>query len=140
MITTGYYRYANSWRIRGVICFLFLALLVRGLIPIGYMPDANALRDGRFAITFCISPGAVTPSLNTLLDDANPYPNDVLTANDCPFSLVSHQALALPPLLAIRVLQVAIFSAPMLSFNNIALPVSGARGPPLGQRAPPFLF
>lgn len=140
MITTGYHHYANSWRIRSALCLLFLALLVRGLIPVGYMPDANALKDGRFAITFCITPGTTAPVLASLLGDENPYSDNVKTANDCPFGLLSNQVLALPLFSAIQALPVVFISVQAFSFNNTALPVLGARGPPLGSRAPPALL
>lgn len=140
MITTGYHHYANSWRIRIALCLLFLALVVRGLIPVGYMPDANALKDGRFAITFCITPGTTAPVFVSLLGNETPYSDDVNTANDCPFGLLSNQALALPLLPAIQALPVILTSVQAFSFNNAALPVLGARGPPLGSRAPPVLL
>lgn len=144
MIKTGYHHYANSWRARGVFCLLLLALVVRGLIPVGYMPDTGALRDGRIVITFCITPGngasTMPAMLAGLLDDDNSHSEDVLAGNDCPFSLLSHQALDLPVLPGLRALLVAGFSAPTRTFDNAVLPVLGARGPPLGPRAPPFIF
>lgn len=140
MITTGYHHYANNWRVRIALCLLFMALVVRGLIPVGYMPDARALSDGRFAITFCVTPGTPAPVLASLLGNENPYSNDIQTANDCPFGLLSYQALASPLGSAINVLPVVFSAVQAFSFNNTALPVVGARGPPLGSRAPPAFF
>jgi len=144
MIKTGYHHYANSWRAHGVLCLLLLALVVRGLIPIGYMPDTSALRDGRIVITFCVTRGNGAPTapatLAGMLADENSHPKGVLAGNDCPFSLLSQQALDVPVLPGLRVLPVAGFSALVHTFDNTVLPVLGLRGPPLGPRAPPFFF
>lgn len=140
MITIGYHHYANNWRVRIALGLLFLALVIRGSIPAGYMPDVSALNDGRFAITFCITPGTAPQSLASLFGDENSYSDDALTANDCPFGLLSYQALALPLSSAINALPVVFLALQAFSFNNTALPVLGARGPPLGSRAPPFLL
>lgn len=140
MLTTGYHQYTNNWRARGVLCLLWLALVVRSVIPIGYMPDTSALRDGRIVITFCTAQGTVPATFASLFGDNNPHPTDILSGNDCPFCSLSHEALNLPVLSALRALPVAIFSVRAFTFNNTALPVLGARGPPLGSRAPPFFF
>lgn len=144
MIKAGYHHYANSWRAHSVLGLLLLALVVRGLIPIGYMPDTNALRNGRVVISFCIAPGSGISTLPMMLADLlvndSSHPEDVLAGSGCPFSLLSHQALDVPVLPALRVLLVAGFSALTRTFDNTVLPVLDARGPPLGPRAPPFFF
>lgn len=139
----SYHHHAGKWRAHGVMLLLLLALMVRSVIPMGYMPDTNALRDGRVVITFCITPGStlVAPAtLAGLLAENSPQPEKILAGNECPFSLFSHQGLDLPVLSAIRVLSVGFFSTPVLAFNNTALPISAARGPPLGSRGPPVFF
>lgn len=144
MTKTGHHHYANSWRAYGALYLLLLALVVRGLIPVGYMPDTGALRDGRILITLCITSGNGTSTipemLADLLADGTSHPEDVLAGNDCPFSLLSHQALDVLVLPRLQALLVASFSALTRTFDNTVLPVLGARGPPLGSRAPPFFF
>lgn len=34
-----------------------LTLVLRALVPTGYMPDARALHDGRLEVTFCSAAG-----------------------------------------------------------------------------------
>ncbi|NYT61032.1 DUF2946 domain-containing protein [Alcaligenaceae bacterium] len=140
---TEYHHYVNTWRAYGVSCLILLALMIRSIIPVGYMPDTTALRDGRIIITFCITPGnalAVPAVLAGLFATDDQQPETVLAGNECPFSLISHQALGVPVLPAVRVLPVGIFSRPLPAFDNTALPTGEARGPPLGSRAPPFFF
>lgn len=40
-------------------CLLLLAVVLRALIPVGYMPDTAALRQGVIRISLCTSTGAV---------------------------------------------------------------------------------
>ncbi|WZB77419.1 hypothetical protein WJ972_18560 [Achromobacter insuavis] len=53
-------RTAGAPRVRGVLWLAFLALLLRALVPTGYMPDARALHDGRLEVTFCSAAGDLT--------------------------------------------------------------------------------
>lgn len=145
MTKTGYQHAVNRGRTRSTLYLLLFALLLRGLIPIGYMPAPNALLDQHLFITFCLAPGSSSAAnfsaLSSWLDgDGDSQSNTTTTGSDCLFSLVSHQPLGAPVLPGLRVLLLAIFSRPAPVFENTALPVFSARGPPLGSRAPPFLF
>lgn len=42
--------------------WLLFALALRALVPVGYMPDAAALRDGRWALEFCAAAGGLPMS------------------------------------------------------------------------------
>lgn len=124
---------------RGVLLVLVLALMMRGMIPSGYMPNTNAAYDSRAVITLCTGSNMLTIPLTELLGNA-PHSQDALTGADCPFSLFSHEALNLPPLSAAPMRVIAASSILIPAISNTALPTSGSRGPPLGSRAPPLLF
>ncbi|WP_459615437.1 hypothetical protein [Bordetella sp. 2513F-2] len=59
---------ARSFRAgaRLLLCLLLLALGLRALIPLGYMPDAQALREGRLQISFCTAAGGGPTLLHAL--------------------------------------------------------------------------
>ncbi|WP_143220707.1 MULTISPECIES: hypothetical protein [unclassified Achromobacter] len=42
-------------------CLLLLAVVLRALIPVGYMPDPAALRQGIFRMSLCSAGGAMSP-------------------------------------------------------------------------------
>ncbi|OZI19754.1 hypothetical protein CAL26_19450 [Bordetella genomosp. 9] len=45
---------------RLMLCLLLLAVSLRAMIPVGYMPDTAALRHGVVRISLCTSTGAVS--------------------------------------------------------------------------------
>lgn len=126
-------------RARTMLCLLALATLFRALVPVGYMPDASALRQGRLEISFCSAAGGAPTVLQALIDSApHDAHQDDATAQECPFWMVAHQALDLPP---------APCAAPLAAISGVppdlpaarALPPLPPAGPPLGPRAPPIL-
>jgi len=126
----------------GVLALLLLAMLVRGTIPAGYMPDINALRDGRIAITLCLTPGAgasVQEAWVNVWGDADH--NESLSAGEleCPFGVLGNLA-ALESASGLSLLGLVLNWLSLPRVTNHALPVMGARGPPLGARAPPAEF
>src|SRR5690606_41652017 len=90
--------YSTGMRARTILCLLALATLFRALVPVGYMPDAAALRQGRLEISFCPAAGGAPTGLRAPIDtvphDAHP---DDAAAQDCPPWLVVHPALDRPP-------------------------------------------
>ena len=48
----------TATRGRLVLWLALMALLLRALVPAGYMPDTRALDAGRFEVTFCTAAGA----------------------------------------------------------------------------------
>lgn len=102
-------RTAGAPRVRGVLWLAFLAILLRALVPTGYMPDARALHDGRLEVTFCSAAG----DLSTLKIALSP------AAQTAPLALAISRAAPFPP-------------------ARVAVPVQPAQGPPLGSRAPPL--
>lgn len=118
-----------------------LGFVLRALVPVGFMPDAQALQNGHIELTLC-SPGSAAVgrsiSLSLLSDDSRDTSHpagSLATPGECPFGLMSAQAVIVPP--AIGVAAVASASFPRsrpLAPRVASLPV---QGPPLGSRAPP---
>src|SRR5690606_26599868 len=112
-------------------------------IPVGYMPHTGALRDGRIEITFCVAAGnqmALPSTLAGLFADTDEHQENALSGTDCPFGILTLQALHAPGPATIAVLQSPTRAIPAVSFDNKAVPSLGAQGPPVGPRAPPFFL
>ena len=126
---------------RKIIAWALLSLVVlRALIPVGFMPDIDALRDNRIEIVVCTPNGLKTLAISS---DANGFTgtqdgsSEGTATHECPFDAVISQAIVLQE-----------------SFSNFERPVKAAdlplpvkigtlsvrlQGPPLGSRAPPIL-
>uniref|UniRef100_UPI001F12A23C DUF2946 family protein n=3 Tax=Alcaligenaceae TaxID=506 RepID=UPI001F12A23C len=85
-------RTAGAPRVRGVLWLAFLALLLRALVPTGYMPDARALHDGRLEVTFCSAAGDLTTFKIALSSDGKSGGghSSADTGAQCPFGLLAH--------------------------------------------------
>jgi hypothetical protein len=143
-----------------LLCLLLLAVSLRAMIPLGYMPDPAALRQGVVRITLCTSTGAVSV-LQVLRDGAGHghglsvaghghapvigFPghdghdhsgSDHAAGAECPFWAMAHLAMDLPPAAAMPLL-VAIRNEAVRLLAPAALPPLPPAGPPLGSRAPP---
>lgn len=124
---TGFARRLAPW-------LLLLALLLRGMIPAGYMPNMDP-GIGKGWLVICTGVAAANPSG----DDDNggaKMPADTGHAGLCPFMAVT---LLGPVLLLLVSLLPRMQSRPIL-WNAAAIP--GLRrllcGPALGARAPPL--
>ena len=81
----------TATRGRLVLWLALMALLLRALVPAGYMPDTRALDAGRFEVTFCTAagaPAALSAALSTLKDGKPAH--DAQTGAQCPFGLLAH--------------------------------------------------
>lgn len=130
---------------------LLLLLVARAWVPAGYMPDADALKQGRLALGFCAAGGGSFMGLRALADkhaQADSHhghhghggqPAESGAGQECPFGLSAHQVLDLPPLLAMAPVLLRWFAQvpPIVDSPRPPMP---AAGPPLGQRAPPRIF
>ena len=141
MYSPGYHRPAAKRRTSGVLYLLLFTLALRALIPLGYMPDAGALRDGRIQIALCTAAGVSTmpAAMVPPVPDA-PASDKATTGTDCAFSLLSQQAQAVPASTAAPALWVVLFSSSAPVADNTTLPAAGTHGPPLGSRAPPSVL
>ncbi|MCZ8409810.1 DUF2946 family protein [Achromobacter dolens] len=127
-------RTTGALRVRGVLWLAFLALLLRALVPTGYMPDARALHDGRLEVTFCSAAGDLSTLKIALSPDGKHGGAD--TGAQCPFGLLAHVTPA--PAAQTAPLALAISRAAPFPPASVATPVQPAQGPPLGSRAPPL--
>jgi len=130
-------------RVRGVLWLAFLGVLLRAVVPAGYMPDARALHDGRLEVTFCSAAGDLSTfkialSADGKTADGTGDHRSAETGAQCPFGLLAHVTPAPTPYVAPLALA-AGRHAPAPAPTPDALPVQPAQGPPLGSRAPPFV-
>jgi hypothetical protein len=144
-----------------LLCLLLLAVSLRAMIPLGYMPDPAALRQGVVRITLCTSTGAVSvlqvlrdsaghghggageahghePAIGVLLghEGHDHSGSDHAAGAECPFWAMAHLAMDLPPAAAAPLL-IAIRDEAVRFLAPTALPPLPPAGPPLGSRAPP---
>lgn len=130
---------------------LLLLLVARAWVPVGYMPDAEALRQGRLALGFCAAGGGSMAVLQALAmqqhhqaghhahGQGHAPDHDTGAGQECPFGLSGHQVLHAPPAVALApVLLRWMAQEPVLV--DSARPPLPAAGPPLGQRAPPSIL
>ena len=146
-------RLATGSHARFLLCLLALATVLRALVPVGYMPDAAALRQGRLQISFCSAAGGPPSVMTALMDARAPSPamSDMSAMSDprdgghagqaddaaqeCPFWMVAHQTLDLPPLPYLPALPAAAVAsvAPPAPLS----PAAAARGRPAAGAARP---
>jgi hypothetical protein len=139
-----------------MFCLMLLALSLRALVPVGYMPDVDALRDGRLEMAFCSGNGPQTIAVDmhssmsmdmsagmhhaahhgsTSSSDESPA-NPQSQSTDCPFSVLS--TLPAMPTIALAVIGLPLLLSAVQPALYIApLPAVLFQGPPLGSRAPP---
>lgn len=131
----------KSWHAYGVLWALLLALVLRGFVPPGYMPDTRALEQRRVALTLCTAAGGVSTVRLSLTDERRDSPGHgehAASGMDCPYGVLTHVVSAAPLLdLAPLPLSVAVWAMPAVHPPQ-ALPPLPALGPPLGSRAPPY--
>lgn len=117
---------------RLLLALALCALLLRGLIPAGYMPAASP--DYASALTFCVQG---SPELARWSGHApEPSPDSHLVHPACLFGQIQGQGvlpLAAPPAWMAMVLPVHTWNAPAPA----AAPVLALPGPAVGARAPP---
>ncbi|HUG57256.1 MAG TPA: DUF2946 family protein [Candidimonas sp.] len=115
------------------------AFACRALVPTGFMPDTNALRNGQLVLTFCtVGGGTSILPLNLPDTPKSAADQDATNSIDCPFGLLAEQAMVAPSAMQVLVAAILRQVSPTLLFK--ALPPLPAHGPPLGSRAPPPSF
>jgi len=140
MATSRRLSFADIRGMHILMCMLAFALLLRAAIPIGFMPDAEALRQGKIEITFCTVGGGLT---TTVIDIDNDTHQPDTSSSDhtnaaCASSALSPVALDLPSYVVQPVAMHTSLSL-RLAHDSAVLPLLPAIGPPLGARAPPHL-
>lgn len=124
-------------RRRTLLVWRWVAVLftLRALLPVGFMPDFAAARDGRIALAFCTAGGLKTQRVDAAAaskDDGGKAA--VHAADECPFGLALSPALPATTTTGLAV--AAAGPDPDVSATASVLPPA-PRGPPLGSRAPP---
>lgn len=118
-----------------------LALLLfalRAAMPVGYMPDLGALRDGRFEIVICTPAGPKTVEVDAEerpTEPTNPDRQDTSASIECPFQAAVSKAVVVPDLTSIRAAHAYRPALPSRSAERTL--TAPSQGPPLGSRAPP---
>lgn len=121
----------------GAVWLLALVLTLRALVPIGYMPDLDALRNGQLAITICSASQPAPQGITAQYVAGNfDFPDFTPSSADCPFGMLFHQAW-LPHVATLQMLPAPMLILPQWRLAHNTQPVQRALGPPLGARAPP---
>lgn len=144
----------------GVLCALVMLVFLRAFIPAGFMPDAAAIAQGRWALVLCPvandlpgSPGHGLAAADghaharAAVDGAHIHESGpVLTSDDhsgvhavtpdCPCSLLANVAMA-PLFISVTVDRQAGVVAEIAARTRQIQPWRAPVGPPLGSRAPP---
>lgn len=111
-------------------------MLFKALIPAGYMPDAQAAREGKLLLSICL-PGGQAIAMPLVLESEGTAatPDEGAPLQECPFVLAATQAVL--PELAVTAAHTPATraTAPRPAYRS--LPPLPALGPPLGSRAPP---
>lgn len=126
----------------GVLFVLVLAMLLRSLVPAGYMPNPQASEHGNSLFVFCSPAGAqkVPQGLLALWADVAQSPDDTAIDDPCPFAVLGQMAMDTPEAGEAPVLSLIHATRVSPAIDDPALPAQGPRGPPLGSRAPPLFL
>lgn len=126
----------NRPAFRFAACLALLLLALRSVVPVGYMPDAGALKEGQVRIVICDPSG-----LRALfVDEAGQPIEDTggaghAAAEDCGFAIAAMQTFIAP--VADWTLDGAYGADAIAAAGGPAGQASRNHGPPLGSRAPP---
>jgi len=126
----------------GVLFVLVFAMVLRGVVPAGYMPDPDPGRHGNPLFAFCVpdNGGGIPDALAAFWADVDTGTDTSTAMASCAFCVLGQLAMDIPETGDLAVASVFFFSRPVAAARNPALPVHGPRGPPLGSRAPPFFI
>lgn len=114
---------------------LLVALVIRALVPLGFMPDIRALGNGDIKIVICTADGAKSVSVDP---DGQPRPDKGASSHDFACAFGKPVALAIPSQEMPELNGPAAVSRWATSLSN-AHPAVSRSGPPLGSRGPPQL-
>ena len=112
---------------------LLIALMLRALVPVGYMPDFAAAAKGEYKVVICSAAGSKTISLDA---DGIPVPADPSEQHDQPCAFAGVLAFAGPALEALTISPPATALDIGVPRQSAELPPARA-GPVLGSRGPP---
>lgn len=131
-----------SRKIGMTLCILFLVpgILIRSMVPVGYMPDSEALSQGQIFIHICNADGQLLlMPLDNISNNSKNDP-DRMGHENCPCCLIHDELISIYSSVALVAKDIKWSSYPFLSYTDTnLLSAYGVRGPPLGSRAPPTL-
>lgn len=123
----------RRWRALLAHALLF-AFMFRALIPVGYMPDAHALSDGKLNIVICHGDGDST----TVPFDAGPAKQSKKAHASEPCAFAGFHT-TFEPNLGIAIARSGFGVASRIKFNPQAVLPPVRAGPTLGSRGPPTI-
>lgn len=125
-------RYARALLAR----LALMCVVLRALVPVGFMADLPAAANGQFKIVICSAYGTRTVDLDLGLAPAHAPDKQSAKSDPCPFGM-SPAAAPLPAPLAVAMRQARTPEPVKTRTSPVSVPFS--TGPPLGSRAPPVL-
>lgn len=138
MFFTPRFSTSNNWLTQRLLLWLLLlAIVARGLVPAGYMPDAAAAQNGQLALTFCTADGVV--STLRFAPDSTHHESSANGHMECAFGVLSLQATMTPPEGIPQLQHVVLPSLLLVRATPLQVLLSLVSGPPLGARAPPVV-
>jgi len=122
---------------RALVCLTLLAFVARAMVPVGFMPDPDALRAGRVQVVLCQADSASAVLVLDLGGNGKSRHIHHAAAMACPFGMLAAQALGAPLTGAgVAAPSLAAYFAARLAVPPVTLRAC-VSGPPLGSRAPP---
>ena len=118
-----------------IVRLLLAAVLLRALIPVGYMPDFGAAAKGVFKVVICSANGFKSVVVDK---DGHKIPDHSDSTQDQPCAFSGIAVAALPSIEAGPQIAPEFADASFIPRLAIDLPPSRA-GPPLGSRGAPQL-
>lgn len=136
-MTRGCHARIKSDTGRCVLTLLAIIILLRAIVPVGFMPDLSQLANGVFEVVICSGDGLSTITVDGDGNPVAPHGSDTGPVEDglCPFAVAAAVALA-----ALAVLLFASFRWP----SRVVFSVHQAQwasvhcSGPIGARAPPL--
>lgn len=130
----------------GVLLVLLVAMVLRGMVPNGYMADFEAGRKGEPLFAFCSpeahgdTPGALLALWADVDIAPGSEPDTSTMAASCAFCVPGQLTMGLPETGDLPAIPAFFASHPVIARGSSPLPPAGSRGPPLGSRAPPLFL
>lgn len=127
----------RTWTRGAFLALAILALVVKVMVPAGFMTQAAPKNDLPFALVLCTGQGPLIVEPDAALGHQDKAPADK-PAHDAPCPFAGHGATAPPPsaLAATKVEFVAYRPMALAPVTDLA-PGRGLAAPPLPARGPP---
>ncbi|MDX1922453.1 MAG: DUF2946 family protein [Alphaproteobacteria bacterium] len=116
----------------GIAMLVMLMVLLKGFIPVGYMPDMEALQKGVVKITICTASGFEEKLVDSV-DKTAPAKSHHATSDFCPFGWAPHAVTA--PISVFLIPEIFLVPERLIAFQKLFLSkphhtVASPRAPP----------